>query len=123
MIEQQNIMQFIEENTERIELLEKNVALEQRQRQRKLDISIQKQKDLEEARSLALYEGTFNSSTSVLEQEEAVRKELVDAMVSTTSSSPSNGPVVKVLTNVQGKMAFITKIYINKYFFKCNYCF
>lgn len=116
-------MQFIEENTERIELLEKNVALEQRQRQRKLDISIQKQKDLEEARSLALYEGTFNSSTSVLEQEEAVRKELVDAMVSTTSSSPSNGPVVKVLTNVQGKMAFITKIYINKYFFKCNYCF
>lgn len=60
-----------------------------------------KQKELDEAHALALSEGTLNTNNSVLEQEEAVRKELVDAMVS--SSTPSNAPVVKVLTNVQGK--------------------
>ena len=100
MNEKQNIMECIAENSERIDLFEKTVALEQRQKKRMMDLSIQKQKELDQANSLALYEGTFNSSTSVLEQEEAVRKELVEAMVH--SSTPSNGPVVKVLTNVQG---------------------
>lgn len=92
-------MECIGENSERIELLEKTVVLENRQKKRMLDISIQKQKELEDSKSLALYEGTFSSSNSILEQEEAVRKELLDVMV---TNPGSNGPVVKVLTNVQG---------------------
>ena len=72
------------------------------------DLSRQKQKELAEAHTLALYEGTLNSTNSVLEQEEAVRKDLVDAMVN--SSTPSNGPVVKVLTNVQGNLSIFSSI-------------
>ena len=110
MIEQQGIMECIGENSERLELLEKTLVLEQRQKKRMQDLSKQKQKELAEAHTLALYEGTLNSTTSVLEQEDAVRKDLVDAMVK--NSTPSNGPVVKVLTNVQGilKYYLLTKI-------------
>lgn len=101
MTEQQHIMECIAENSERMDLLDKNLALEQRQKKRMHDLSAQKQKEMEQAHTMSLYEGTHNTTQSMLEQEESTAKQLVDAMAET--STPSNGPVVKVLTNVQGK--------------------
>ena len=52
-------------------------------------------------RKKLLQENSNNSNvSSILDLEDIQRKELVDTMVKT--STPSNGPVVKVLTNVQG---------------------
>lgn len=93
-------MQLLEENTERLDLLERTLVLEQRQRKRLLDVSVQKQKEIEQANRVQLYQGTNSTTNSILNQEEAQRKELVDAMVQ--NSPPIMTPVVKVLTNLQG---------------------
>ena len=95
-------MKSIEEDTEHMDLLEKMVELENKQKQRLWDISVQREKDLERDNVTKLYEGTQNPTTSsILDQEEAHAKDLVAAMVSTKTTS--NGPIVKVLSNVQGK--------------------
>ena len=98
-IQKNNIQKCIEENTERLDLLEKSLAVELRQKKRLLDICVEKQRGEEESERQKLYEG--NSSTaSLLDQEDAQRKELFDAMVQKTTLSIE--PVVKVLSNVQG---------------------
>ena len=58
------------------------------------------EKEREEANMALLYQGMSTTTTSLLDQEDAQRKELMDALV--RDSTPSNAPVVKVLTNVQG---------------------
>lgn len=102
MTEQQHLTETIQENTERLNLLEKSLALEEKQMKRVMELSIQKKKDMEDAdRKKLLQENSNNSNvSSILDLEDIQRKELVDTMVKT--STPSNGPVVKVLTNVQG---------------------
>ena len=102
MVEQQNVMEIIAENSEKLDLLEKTLALEDRQKKRILEHNIQKQKEAELNNQSKLYDG--DCATSLLDQEEAIRKELVDTMIQT--STPSTGPIVKVLTNVQGKKTF-----------------
>lgn len=99
MMQQQNIMTSIEENTERLDLMQKTFAVEEKQKKRLLEISLQTEKNMEQANQTRLYEGT-TTNDSVLNQEEAHRKELVDAMVQSTT--PATAPVVKVLNNVQG---------------------
>ena len=99
--EHQNIMTFIEENTERLVLLEKTLILEEKQKRRLQDLSLEKHKETEEARRMQLYEGN-PASIAILDEEDTQRKLLVDSMV--RNSTTSNGPVVKVLTNVQGKL-------------------
>lgn len=98
-------MQSIEENSERLTLLQKTLSVEHRQKKRLLDISIQKERQLEQANTAKLLEGYTNCTTtdSILDQEDALRKTLVDAMVK--NSTPSDAPTVKVLTNMQGKLA------------------
>lgn len=81
-------------------MLEKTLQLEEKQKKRILDWSIQKDKEKEEAKKKELYEGTRSTTLAMIEGEEAQRKELLNAMIQTTSS---DGPVVKVLTNVHGK--------------------
>ena len=105
-MEQQNLSKIVEENWERIDFLEKTLAVERRQQQRLSQISIEKEK----ARSAELLEGGSSSYTSsaTLELEERNRKELVDAML---NSSSSNVPIVKNICNIQGKLT------INTYFF------
>lgn len=103
-VDQENIMKCIEENTERLDLMQRTYELEEKQRQRLLDISLQKKKELEQAQRSNMYDGYSNSTTtdSMLDQEEANRKTLVDEMVK--NSTPSNAPIVKVLTNLQGNL-------------------
>ena len=61
---------------------------------------------MEEAQKNQMYNGFSNSTTtiSMFDQEEAIRKSLVDDMIK--YSTPSNAPTVKVLTNLQGKNKF-----------------
>ena len=92
-------MQCIAENTERLDLLQKTLTVEQRQRKRLSDLSLEKQKEDEEAQRLSLYEAN-SSPPSVLDQEDGIRKQLVEEMVK--SSTPAIAPVVKCLSNVQG---------------------
>lgn len=94
-------MQSIEENTERLDLLHKTLELEIKQKKRLMEISSMKQREIADASRTELYEGLNSTTNSMLCQEEAHRKELVDVMVQNSNSS--NGPVVKVLNNVQGK--------------------
>ena len=100
-VEHQNILLFIEENTERLDLLEKSLQVEQRQKKRLEDLSKQQEKEREEASRRELYDGNKNTTLSNINEEEDQRKELVDAMI--RHANPSNGPVVKVLTNVHGE--------------------
>ena len=101
-------MKCIEENTERMDLLEKTLQVEEKQKKRLLDLTLQREKDQEKANLSKLHEGNMSASTSMLDQEDAQRKHLVDEMVSNTT--PSNAPVVRVLTNLQG--IYIDTFYI-----------
>ena len=99
-----NVMKTIEENTERLDLLQRTLLLEERQNKRLIELSTQKEKEIENDQRKQMYEGYTNSTTTIskLDQEEAQRKLLVDEMVKT--STPSNAPTVKVLTNLQGNL-------------------
>ena len=105
-------MQCIAENTERLHLQQQTLNLEQKQQKRLLDISLQKKKEAEEAQRLSLFEANSSSSPSVLDQEDAIRKQLVDAMVKSTT--PDIAPVVKCVSNVQGSLFFQFLNYISK---------
>ena len=78
----------------------KNRDLEERQKKRFLQITIEKSRDIERDNQMKLYEGMSSTTTALLEQEESHGKELLNTLV--RNSKPSDGPVVKVLTNVQG---------------------
>lgn len=113
-------MKCIEENTEQLDLLQKTLQVEEKQKKRLMDLSVQNQKEIEISQRKQLYDGYLNSTTttSMLDQEEAERKLLVDEMVRT--STPSNAPTVRVLTNLQGNIAILVvkfelKIYISLY--------
>lgn len=91
----------IEENTERLDLLTKTLLVEERQKKRLQELSMKEQKESEEANRRQLFEGTNpNTPPSILDQEEANRKELMTEMI--RHSSPSDGPAIKVLNNIQG---------------------
>lgn len=98
-IEQQHISTCIEENTEKLDLLEKTLALEQKQNSRLEDMIKQKEKEREQAMRQQLYEGSSPTTTSILNLEDAQRKGLMDALI---RDSTPNAPVVKVLNNIQG---------------------
>ena len=99
-------MKCIEENSQRIDLLQKTLALEDRQNLRIYEMNFQKKREMETAKNSKLIDGGINDS--ILDQEEAQGRELVHSMVQ--SSTPTIAPVVRVLTNVQGK----NKYYILK---------
>ena len=94
-------MASIEENTERLDLLQRTLSVEEKQKKRLQDLTTLEKKENEQAQRLKMYEG-FTSTNSTLDQEEAHRKELVDDMIK--HSTPSNTPTVKVLTNLQGNL-------------------
>ena len=100
-VQRQNIMTCIEENTERLDLMQKTLAVEEKQKKRLMEASIQKEQELQQANIMQLFEGN-STADSVLNQEEAHRKQLVDHMLKNTS--PSIAPVVKVVNNVQGML-------------------
>lgn len=79
------------------------MAIEEKRKKRLNDATIQTQKEIEQANKEKLSEGYSNTSSTVaiLDMEDAHSKQLVDVMVN--NSTTTNGPVVKVLTNVQGK--------------------
>ena len=97
-------MKCIEENTERLDLLQKTLLLEEKQKKRLLDLSLEKKNEIVAGNLQKLYEGNnstnISNTTNILDREEAQAKELVNYMVQ--NSTPSIAPVVKVLTNVQG---------------------
>lgn len=90
-------MLTIEELTERLILTEKTAALEEKQRRRLMESSSNRQQAKSD--DVRLPEASAESN-SLLDQEDAHRKLVVDNMVQNCSAS--NGPVVKVLVNVQG---------------------
>ena len=94
-------MKCIEENSERLDLLQKTHLLEQKQKKRLMEIALQREKEIAEANQMKLYEGTSTNS-SILDQEDALRKELADAM--NKGSTTAITPVVRVLNNVQGDL-------------------
>lgn len=99
-------MKCIEENSERLNLMEKTLLLEQKQKKRMIDLTKQEEKDIETATRRRLYDGySSNVNSSILDQEEAQRKELVKEMVET--STPLIEPAVRVLQNVQGKFGVV----------------
>ena len=93
-------MLLIEETTEKLDLLERTLIVENKQRNRLEALSLQKQKKNEEDDRKQLLDGHTTTPPAILDQEDAQRKVLVEAMI--RESTPSNGPVVKVLTNVHG---------------------
>lgn len=109
-------MKCIEEYTERLDLLERTLAVEEKRRKRLLELSLAQQKEREKAQRLELIEGN-PTSNSLLNQEDTQRKQLVDNMVQ--NSSPSNGPIVKVLTNVQGNVLILILILFHMYIVLC----
>lgn len=102
-VEHQNLSKMVEENWERIDGLEKALAVEQKQQQRLSQLSIERDRDREKARTMELLEGSNSSFTSPasLELEEVHRKELVESMLKNVT--PSNAPIVKNISNIQGK--------------------
>lgn len=96
-----HISTCIEENTEKLDLLERTLAVEEKQKKRFEQMIKEKEKEKEEALRRQLYEGSTASmsSSSILDKEDDQRKALMDALV---RESSSNAPVVKVLTNIQG---------------------
>ena len=107
MMEQQNIMKCIEENSERLDLLQKTLSLEEKQKKRMLDLTIQKEMEIESANQLKLYDGATATSNSILDQEDTIRKQLAESM--NQSSTTALTPVVRVLNNVQGNYSFKKK--------------
>lgn len=95
-------MKCIEENTERLDFLQRCLEVEEKQRKRLLEISNNKKKEMEEVKQNQIYDNNSTSTTEMLDQEDAIRKTLVEEMVKT--STPSNAPIVKVLTNLQGNL-------------------
>lgn len=108
-IEQQNIQHLLEEDTERLDLLQKSREVEEKQRQRLHNISKQRESLNAEKNRLRLFEENNTTAASILDQEDAIRKQLVDAMVKETN--PSNAPVVRVLTNIQGKKIILPRLH------------
>lgn len=102
-------MSSIQENTERLELLKRTFLVEERQKKRIQEMVLlrEKEKKKEELQNLLKQSATSNA---MFEQEENQRKILVEAMVK--SANPSNGPIVKVLNNVQGIIFFTQYICI-----------
>lgn len=98
MLDQQNMMKAIEEHSERLDLLERTLAIEEKQKKRQMEFALMKHQEKEKNQNINLYEGA--SCSSLLDEEDAQRKKLLDNMVQ--NSTNSNGPIVKVLTNVQG---------------------
>ena len=93
-------MKSIEENTEKLDLLERTLLVEEKQKKRLQSLAIQNEKEHEEANTKQLFEGHTTTTPTILQQEDVKRKELLDTMI--RESTPSNGPVVKVLTSVHG---------------------
>lgn len=93
-------MKCIEENTERLDFLQKSLEVEEKQKKRLLDISLEKKKEMEEAQTKQIYHGFSNSTMTMFDQEEAIRKSLVEDMIKTAPHTPT----VKVLTNLQGNL-------------------
>ena len=106
--EKQNVMESIEDCSERLDLLEKTLAVEEKQKKRKLDLAIQKKREDEESSKEQLHQ-IPPTTQSLLDQEVSHRKSLVDAMV--RESSPSNAPVVKVLSNITGNKLIQKKMF------------
>lgn len=80
-------------------MLEKTLLVEEKQRKRLQEIAMQNRKEKEADITNQLYEGSTTTANSILDQEEAQRKELMDSLV---RDSTPDAPVVKVLNNVQG---------------------
>lgn len=106
----QNLSKLIEESSEKLDLLEKTLLVDERQRQRLLTMTMEKEREREKARTLQLYDGTLYTPSTLFEQEECHRKELVEEMMK--SSTPSNMPIVRCINNVQGiYIHFLTGAY------------
>ena len=94
-------MKCIEEHNERLDLLQKTLLVEERQKKRLLDLNIEKHNEIEEANQRKLYEGNTNlTTTSMMDQEDSHSQQLLDEMAK--ASSTINDPAVKVMTYVQG---------------------
>ena len=105
LFDHQNLSKLIEECSEKLDLLEKTLKIEEKQKKRLSDMTMEKEKEKERARTNQLYEGTLTTSAAILDQEERHRKELVEDMVKNATSS--NTPVVRCITNVQGILMYI----------------
>ena len=93
-------MKTIEECNEKLDLLEKALAVEEKQRKRRSDLALQSQREQDESSRQQLQE--MNPTTqSLFEHEEMQRKNLMNSLIHNSSSS--DGPVVKVLSNIQGQ--------------------
>ena len=93
-------MKSIEENTEKLDLLERTVLVEEKQKNRLKAIALEKEREIAQSKKRQLLEGHAPTSAAMLDEEDNNRRELLDAM--NRDSNPSNGPVVKVLSNVHG---------------------
>lgn len=97
-------MTLIEENTEMIDLWQKTLEVENRQKKRMVDMSSLKEKEKEMEKEAELLQGN-SSSHYALEQEESQRKTLVDDMIHKSNSNI--GSVVKVLAHTQSNFHII----------------
>ena len=98
--EQQHVMEAIEDNTEKLALLQKTLALYFRQQQRdqaKKDL-IKKQKEEEYFRKIK--EGSRPTPPSQLDLEDSHRRSLINDLKD--NSDEILKPAVKFLTNIQG---------------------
>ena len=86
-------------------MLEKTLLVDKKRQLRLESLSSQKNKEVEEDNTKQLFQGHTTTPSVVLDQEDAQRKVLLDAMI--RESNQSNGPVVKVLTNVHGNLLYL----------------
>ena len=78
-------MKCIEENSERLDLLQKTFKVEEKQNRRLLEIALQKRKEMEEAQRNQIGGGFSTTTMSMFDQEEAIRKSLVLQKMRVTS--------------------------------------
>lgn len=116
-------MDNIKDSSEKMDLLQKTADIDNRQKLRKkqMEEEVAKEKEKERDAALVLNQRT---SESILNREEAHRKLLVAEMIE--KSNEAQGPVVKVLANIQGNLKFISLThYLNsssqvQRFFRCH---
>lgn len=94
----------ITDHSEKLDLLEKTLAIEERQNKRAHEQNAILDAKQEQERIKNMMDGNSSTMESVLEQEEKQRKQLVHDM--NVNLTETTKPIVKVLTNLQGKITY-----------------
>lgn len=93
-------MGIIEDQSEKLNLLEKTEEIDARRKKKNAAMDELLKKEKEKAEIEKLKQGSMLTSSSQLDQEDSHRRSLIHELQQ--NSNDSQKPIVKVLTNIQG---------------------